>query len=524
MDQAPRHRGRFAPGASGNPKGRPRRDAAAADLASGTAPSAAPARRERRDGWINSASGHGTARDRRTLSQYGCRVVTDLEAIALWRGDWLAARVVEKLPGEAFRQGYELKIEGDRGKKQAEQINTLAEGLGLLQTMVLAAQYERAYGGAAIFPVLTGAIGDLSEPLDESLIASVDALHVLEPRELMPASWYTDIRHPKWRKPQTYRLIPLSSARGSSMSYVEIHESRLIILEGARVTSEVQAGQRQGWGDSVLSRVREVIADDGIAWGSVSTILHEFSQGILSLKGLAEILSAESDGEAIMGRRLAAIDMAKSSLRTMVIDSEDRFERATTPLSGLPETLIQMAQRVTAAADMPLTILLGTSPAGLNATGESDIRTWYDRVSSHRHARYHQPVERLLRLIMLSSMGPTRGQEPEVWSIEWRPLWEPSGKERAEERKIVAETDKIYVDMSSASPEDVARSRWGGDTYSAEMTIDWEAREKQQELDEQQAEQMDAAALEAMGRQPPLSAPQPEQDRSDPPSAPDVED
>lgn len=505
MDQVPRQRGRFAPGASGNPNGRPRRDAA--DPASPPPPGA----HERRDGWVNSASGHGTARDRRTLSQYGCRVVTDLEAIALWRGDWLASRVVEKLPGEAFRRGFELKLDG--AKEQAEQINAIAEDLGLLQAMTLAAQYERAYGGAAIFPVITGAIGDLSDPLDETLIASVDALHVLEPRELHPATWYTDIRSPKWRKPQTYRLIPLSSARGSSMSYVEIHESRLIIFEGARVTSEVLPGQRQGWGDNVLSRVREVISDDGITWGSISTILHEFSQGILSLKGLADILANEADGEAIMARRLAAIDMAKSSLRTMVIDSEDRFDRSTTPLSGLPETLIQLAQRVSGAADMPLTILLGTSPAGLNATGESDIRTWYDRVASHRQARYHPQVERLLRLIMLSSMGPLRGQEPEVWSIEWRPLWEPSGKERAEERKIIAETDKLYVDMASASPEDVSRSRWGGDTFSAEMSIDWKAREAQQLLDEQRAEQLDAATLEAMGRAP---APVESQPASDP--------
>lgn len=480
MDQVQRQRGRFAPGTSGNPAGRPKS--------------------ERRDGWINSASGHGTSRDRRTLSRFGANVVTDLEAIALWRSDWLAAKIVEHLPNEAFRRGFEIKIDGKSGKKTAEELGAAVEDLGLLEAVTMAAQYARAYGGAAILPVLSGAVGDLADPLDETGILNVDALHVLEPRELHPIDWYTDVRSPKWRQPSRYRLMPLHGARASSTSWVEVHESRLLILQGVKVTSEVQPGQRQGWGDSVLSRVREVIADHGLTWGSVSTILHEFSQGVLSLEGLAEILADDENGEVLMARRLRAIDMAKSSLRSMVIDSKDSFTRATTPLSGLPETLVQLAHLVAAAADMPATILLGTSPAGLNATGESDTRAWYDRVAGIRQARYHRLVERLLRMIMLSTSGPTSGVEPDVWSVEWRPMWAPSGKEVAEERKTVAETDKLYVEMGSASPDDIARSRWGGDTYSAEMSIDWAARKRQQEADELRAAELADAELEAIGR------------------------
>lgn len=457
--------------------------------------------RARRDGWINSASGHGTSRDRRTLTQFGLDIVTDVEALQMWRSDWLAARIIETVPREAFRRGWALKIDGNRGKEQAEQVDALCEELSLAQKLSLAAQYERAFGGGAIYPVVEGAAGDLSQPLDEGRIARVRALHVLEPRELMPVAWVGDINSPHFGQPERWRLSSVASSRGAaSLGSLEIHASRLITLPGLRVSSQIQPGQRPGWGDSELSRPHQVMADFGLAWGSAATLLADFAQGVLNLDGLSEILASE-DGEELVAKRLAVLDMARSSLRSMVIDTKDQFARSTTPISGLSDVLTQFAQLVAAAADMPVTVLMGMSPAGMNATGAFDLRAWYDRISAQQLHRYQPPLERLLRLLLLSTSGPTRGKEPAVWSVEWLPLWEPTEQERATTRKLVADTDKVYVDAGVVSPDDVARSRWRGDTYSAEMQIDWAAREAQAELDDERLE-LDDEALAAMGRKP----------------------
>lgn len=457
-------------------------------------------KRTRRDGWINDVSGHGTARDRRSLTRFGLDVVTDLEAQAMWRSDWLAAKIIETVPLEAFRRGWTLKIDGDRGKDQAEKIGALCEEMCVAQRLTLAAQYERAYGGAAIYPVIEGATGDLNQELG-ARIAKVRALHVLEPRELMPVAWETDISSPNFGQPSRWRLQSVASSRGAaSLGNLEIHASRLIVLPGLRVSSQIQPGQRPGWGDSVLSRPRGVMADFGLAWGSAATLLADFAQGVLTLDGLSEILAAD-DGEALVAKRLAVMDMARSSLRSMVIDAKDAFSRSTTPISGLSDVLTQFAQLVAAAADMPVTVLMGMSPAGMNATGAFDLRAWYDRIGAAQTKQYQPPLERVLRLLMRSAAAPTAGREPSVWSIEWLPLWEPTEKERAETRKLVAETDKIYVDAKVVSEDDVARSRWSGDTYSAEMTIDWNAREAQATLADEQLE-LDDDDLAAMGRTP----------------------
>ena len=70
---------------------------------------------------------------------------------------------------------------------------------------------------------------------------------------------------------------------------------------------------------------------------------------------------------------------------------------------------------------------------------------------------------------------------PKTWSIEPNPLWQPSESEQATTRKTIAETDQIYYTMNAATSEDIAESRWGGDTYSSDMHIDIKARKAQAE-------------------------------------------
>lgn len=450
MDQAPKQGNRFVPGQSGNPKGRPPK--------------------ERRDGWINAASGHGTSHDRRALTRFGVDIVTDLEAMQLWRSEWLCARVIETRPREAFRRGWDLKCDD---KNLAETICAKAEELGLDAVMVKAGQYMRAYGGAAILPVVDGSQGDLKDPLEDTRIADVLALHVLEPRQLWPETYYTDLSHPKFGQPETWRFMPLNMSRGAGLAMQVIHESRLVMFVANQVSVQTQPGQREGWGDSDLSRPRNAIADYGLSWGSATTILHNFGRDVLQLEGWAD-LAAQEGTDGIMARRISAFETMNSTLRIGVIDAKDRFTPRGGSLAGLDAVLVQQAQYVAAACDMPVTVLMGMSPAGLNATGDMDVRNWYATIENDQATTYKPKLEQVLRLLLLSNGG----KEPKTWSVEFRPLMTPSEKETAETRMIVAQTDQIYADMSAVSADDVAESRWKGDTYSAEMTVDWAGREE----------------------------------------------
>lgn len=421
-------------------------------------------REQRKDSWGNVITGLLTNKDKRIGGFHQVDLVSDIQARELWRGDDIAKRVIEVLPREAMRRGYQLKVGDD--KELAEEIMGAAEELGLDQAIVKAAQYERAYGGAALFPVIEGAQGELNTPLDESAIGRIVAIHVLEPRELYPASWYTDIRDPKFGRPASYRCTPLFSGGSGAtpingMTYVEIHESRLIIFPGIRVTRMPVAGVLVGWGDNVLTAMHRVLSDYGQSWGTVANLLQDFAQAVLQIDGL-DNLTSTNRGKAARDR-LEQINLLRSALRTVVIDTKDKFTREQTPLTNLAELLDRLATRLAAAADMPITLLMGMSPAGLNATGESDRAFFYDRVSALQH--YITPfVERLLRLVMLSIDGPTEGAEPDIWSIDWNALWAPSDQEIATTRYTNAQADALGMQWGWLVAKEV-RSRWAGDGY-----------------------------------------------------------
>lgn len=157
------------------------------------------------------------------------------------------------------------------------------------------------------------------------------------------------------------------------------------------------------------------------------------------------------------------------------MDAEkERFEYVARSLAGMPETLDRLALRLSAGTGIPVTLLMGQSPAGLNATGASDIRLWYDNVRSQQNQYLTPRIGRVVRLAFLAKDGPTQGKEPEDWSISWRPLWQPTEKEQAETRYLTMQTDVGYIDRGVLSPRKVAESRFGGDRWSMETTIDIE--------------------------------------------------
>ncbi|HEY1814886.1 MAG TPA: DUF1073 domain-containing protein [Kofleriaceae bacterium] len=446
---------------------------------------------------MNPYTGHGTRRDPSTATTHRPNIVVDIEAMLRWRDDPLIARVIEARPTAALRLGAEIRVADDGGKLIAEGLQQECDRLDLYERVKEAAQYERAYGGAAVLPVIDGAVGDLSEPFGgyEDSIGRVLALHVFEPRELVPRSWYTDVRSPKFRKPRSYMLYSLSGASGSPYMGVPIHESRLVIFPGLRVSAQTQPGQRVGWGDSRLNRVTAVFAKFGLAVDSAMAILRRFALALYKIKDLAEILK-NKNGEQLLARRIAKMDMSASSIRGIVMDGADEYSVTSTPITGQPELLMLMAQMAAAAAEMPVMVFLGLSPTGLNANGGGDFttRAWYDSIDDERHTRAH-PIRSLVRLLALQNDGPCKGIVPEQWSIEWPPLWQPTAKERAEERWLVAQADFGYFDRGIASGDDIAESRWGGDTYSPEMRIDWERRAKQAALDASTMTAADTAAV-----------------------------
>ncbi len=558
----------------------------------------------RGDGWQNVLTGIGVSqRDKSTGSTFEPDTLVQRELENIWRGDDMAARIIETPPNEMLREGFELKIQpeesaaptmpagasagadvepadddtdadvdvepvdesepapagtspkekpdfafakkrkdgfpfggkspggaqgtppgknatqgppgafngppaipmppqappgivkpkDDDAKKQAELMIAKFEDLGLHEKLSDALRYERAFGGAGIFIGADDGL-DMREPLDLESVKSVNWLTVLSAYELYPVKYYSDIKSPKYGEPEIYRIQPstyiadvdISAGAGTSpkpkdaakdVRFAEVHESRFLLFKGIRTSrAQVLANIAPGWGDSVLVRINRVLADFHLAWGSAAILLSDFAQAVFKVKDLAQLIATDRDDVVI--KRAQLIDMMRSTARAVLLDSEEEFERKSTSLAGFHEMLEQLALRLAAAASMPVSLLMGQAPAGLNATGDSDIRFFYDGIKSRQKTDLKPRLERLCLIVFRSKDGPTKGEEPSNWSVEFNPLWQATEKELAEIRQLQATTDKTYIDAGVVTPEEIAASRFSGDKYSVETVLDFEAREQ----------------------------------------------
>jgi len=432
--------------------------------------------RGRSDGWENLVTGLGTVRDKRTASAFYSCAVDDATARDMWRAEPIAARVIELIPKEMFRQGFSVAVKDEgAGREVSEAIDEYLKRLDALRVFRLAKSMERAYGGAAILPATNDLQSSLASPLRPDQSVSVKALQVFEPRELQAERYYTDPRNPKFRKPELYRLNPINPGGLATASNVLIHESRLIIFPGIRVSAEQPTGTFQGWGDSILTRVATTLRDFGSSMDSVAHLVQDASQAVYKIQGLAAAMAG--DDEDIIKTRMEQLELCRSVLRGFMLDAEhEDFERKGTTFTDIPAVIDRLANFLAAATDIPVTILMGQAPAGLNATGDADTRFFYDRVSAAQDD-LTPLIEQLVRLIFLSADGPTRGKEPKKWSVEWTPLWQPSEKEVVETRAMQSEIDERYFNMGALSATEIRQSRFGGDAYSLETTIDPELDE-----------------------------------------------
>lgn len=421
----------------------------------------------RSDGWGNVLTGLGIeTRDKRLASSIQAPGVFHRQSLDdLYCGDPMGRRICDLPANEQTRRWIHVSADEDVGNQVMQALQTLNVQALVTEAIV----WSRLYGGAVI---LLGADDGRppSEPLNESGIKSLAWANVLTRYELRRETVYSNPFEKNYGTPQLYAIDGALSGSGSQHLGALVHESRVIRFDGPR-TPLYRRESNMGWCDSIFVSLSAVLRDFWAAFDGASVLLQDFGQTVIKIKGLADIVA--SDKASVFRNRMAAIDLSRSVLRATLLDADgEDMERKATPLAGLPEILDRLQQLLSAATEIPVTLLMGRSPAGMNATGDSDIRLFYDAIASRQENDLRPKLERLLRLVMLTKDGPTGGREPEEWSFKFHPLWQLTDTELAEVRNKQAQTDQIYLSQGVLVSEEVRNSRFGGDAYSLETTKD----------------------------------------------------
>ena len=144
----------------------------------------------------------------------------------------------------------------------------------------------------------------------------------------------------------------------------------------------------------------------------------------------------------------------------------DSVEQKDTSLADLDSVIMTQYQLVAAAANVPATKLLGTTPKGFNATGEYEAESYHEELESIQTNDMEPLLDRHHVCLIRSEILPVFGGSPFSVDCTWTPIDAMSSKESAEVRKLNAEADKLYaVDIGAVDAQEV-REKLAADEQS----------------------------------------------------------
>ena len=348
----------------------------------------------------------------------------------LYRGNWIARKAVDIVPYDMTRAGRAWQAEED----QITAIETAERKLDVTRKLFRWLSLGRLYGSSIM--VLGTEVGSATPeaPLNVEGIArdGLKYLHVLHRHQYSFSRLIDDPREPFFGEPEFYEV------RKRTGEVIKIHPSRVLHFEGAPVPS--QSDEIACTGDSILEVVFAAVNGSSTALANVAELIFEAKIDVIKVDQLADMLATE-EGTRRVEDRFAAAAAIKTNTSMLLLSGSEEFDRKQITFGSLPDLLREFLQVVSGAVDIPATRFLSQSPGGMNSTGESDIRNYYDQISARQEVDLRPAIDRLDEALIRHALG----NRPSGLWYEFNPLWQMTAKEKAEIGKLNAETSKIYA-------------------------------------------------------------------------------
>lgn len=356
-------------------------------------------------------------------------------------------RISETIAKEMTRKWIKLVVTGDdEDGTKGEKLKKLEAALVKFKVQDVfrnALEQDGFFGRSHIY-IDTGAGNDAAElavPLivDKAKIpvGGLKRLQVIEPMWVYPDQYNsTDPMRPDYYKPTTWFVMAK-----------RVNSSRLLRIVSREVPDILKPAYQ--FGGLSMSQMAKPYVDNWLRTRqSVSDLIHSFAVPVIKTV-LGDVLQGGA-GQPMLDR-VQLFNQLRDNRGAMVIDKEtEDFDTVSTPLSELPLLQAQSQEHMAAVAGIPLTILLGITPSGLNASSEGEIRTYYGWVEALQEDVVREPLKRVIDIVQLSEFGEI---DPEV-GFQFVPLWTMSKKEEADIGKVEADTAQVYVDAGVISPEE----------------------------------------------------------------------
>lgn len=435
-------------------------------------------RPHREDGYVNLLNKYGTKQDNSEAYKFEREpVIPDMQLTGLYEGNGLFSKIIDTPAEEALKHGFDLNLKSDELNAFVEDA---LDDLEWEERAATAIKWTRLYGGALIVMLIDDGRG-LEEPVDWEHIRSIDELRVYESSIVQPdyASLYQQDyggkgvgnRVSKFGQPEYYYV---SSIYGS----FKVHESRCLVFRNGVLPEQTSNATYLFWGMPEYVRIRRALRETVTAHTDSVKLLERSVQAIYSMKGLASLLTTD-DGENQVLKRLQLVDTSRGLLNSIAIDSEgEQYDFKTFQFSGVKDVIDATCNMLSALTNIPQTILFGRSPAGMNATGDSDFESYYNFVEKIQRLMLKRNLRTLLDVVFRAGIASGDVAEEPDYKLEFKPLWSLSDTEqatvdqtKAQTALVKAQTAQAYVDMQALDPTEVRRRLASDEEFDVEDII-----------------------------------------------------
>lgn len=342
----------------------------------------------------------------------------------LYRNHWIVRKVIDSIPEDMMKNW--IDIQSSMTPEQMKQLDELERKTKIKEKIKEALKWGRLYGGAAAVMVIQGHENILDEPLDYNTI--------------MPGAFKGLIVCDRWMgiQPSTEIIEDVSSPDfgmplyyewdcGNNGATVKVHHSRVLRFVG-RDLPFIEKQVEMGWGESEVEVIYEELKKRDNASYNIANLLFMANLKVLKMQGMEEILSTgDADLQQDLYNTVEGQNRLMNSNSMMVLGKDDDFATHQYTFSGINDVYQSFMLDVAGAAEIPVTKLFGRSPAGLSATGESDLQNYYDMIGQKQVSQLQPVIDKLLPVMVMSELAYI----PNDLSYDFNPVAEQTEEELA---------------------------------------------------------------------------------------------
>lgn len=357
-------------------------------------------------------------------TEYPLTRMTDNYALlnSLYRDNWVVQNVVGIIPDDMTKKWFAPA--GAVGPEHLKELDRVQRVTALRERVNEGLRWGRLYGGAAGLIMIRGQEGMLGQPLElESIYpGTFQGLYILDRWQgVVPCM---ELVFEGGEPVPAYYSI--TDARGNTVA--KVHHSRLVRFTGRDLPFLERVAELY-WGESEVEALyNDVVKHDNVA-ANMAALTFRANVDTMEVQNLDQLFSVTSgEQQRRFWNVMQAQSVMKSNFGMQLVNRGDQIKNTQYTFTGLQEVYDSMCLDLSGASRIPVTKLFGRSPAGMNATGESDLRNYYDYVDTLREAKLRPILEKLLPVLAMSAWGAV----PDGLDITFPPLWTPTAAEVAE--------------------------------------------------------------------------------------------